>query len=237
MLIDPSHAHARVSKRSASTVTGSQPSLEERDQAFLMNAAIAPEELYIVSHQIMEPSSFRTRYDHAGNEARASQPSSCSTRYGLIGNEARTSQTPSYSTRNDLVGIEVRTSQTPSYSMRYGLVDNEARNSQSPPCSTRYSLVENEARTPQAPSRSTRHGLVDNEAHTSQALPSFQYSSSGSDAQHHASPFGLQYEASASHSGFSLGLSLEQHGDSLADENWNPTELINSQPDTASRYG
>lgn len=159
---------------------GSQPSLEERDQAFLMNAAIAPEELYTVSPQIVEPSSFRTRYDLVGNEARASQASS--------------------------------------YSTRYGLVDNEAR-------------------TPQAPSRSTRYGLIDNEAHTSQALPSFQYSTSVSDAQHHASPFGLQYEASAGHSGYSLGMSLEQLGDSLADDYWNPTESINSQPDTALRYG
>ena len=216
---------------------GSQPSLEERDQAFLMNAAIAPEELYTVSPQIVEPSSFRTRYDLVGNEARASQSSSYSTRYGLVGNEARTSQTPSYSTRNELVGNEARTSLTPSYSTRYGLVDNEARTSQAPSCSTRYGLVENEARTPQAPSCSTRYGLVDNEAHTSQALPSVQYSTSGSDAQHHASPFGLQYKAPAGHSGYSLGLSLEQHGDSLADDYWNPTESINSQPDTASRYG
>lgn len=140
---------------------GSQSSLEERDQAFLMNAAIAPEELYAVSPQIVEPSSFRTQYDLDGNEARASQ----------------------------------------------------------------------------APSSSTRYGLIDNEAHSSQALPSFQYSTSGNDAQHHASPFGLQYEASAGHSDYSLGMSLEQHGDSLADDYWNPTESINSQPDTASRYG
>ena len=203
---------------------GSQPNLEERDQAFLMNP------------QIVEPSPFRTRYDLVGNEARASQASSYSTRYGLVGNEARTSQTPSYSTRNELVGNEVRTSQSPSYSMRYGLVDNETSTSQTPSCSTRYGPVENEARTPQAPSYSTRYGLVDNEAHTSQALPSSQYSTSGSNSQNHASPFGLQYETSAGHSGYSLGLSLEQQGESLDYDYWNPTESINSQPETASRY-
>lgn len=77
MLIDPSHAHARVSKRSASTVMGSQPDREEQDQAFLLNAAIVPEGLYTVSPQIVQPSSFHTQYDLVGNEARASQaPSS-----------------------------------------------------------------------------------------------------------------------------------------------------------------
>lgn len=216
---------------------GSQPSLKERDQAFLMNTAIAPEELYTVSPQIVEPSSFRTRYDLVGNETRASQASSYIARYGLVNNEACASQTPSNRTQNKLVGNEVRISQTPSYSMRYGLVDNKAHTSQAPSCSTQSGLVENEARTPQAPSRSTRYGLIDNEAQTSQALPSFQYSSSGSDAQNHASLFGLRYEASAGHSGYSLGMSLEQHGNSLADDYWNPTESINSQPDTASRYG
>ncbi|MCJ1342322.1 hypothetical protein MMC31_000504 [Peltigera leucophlebia] len=64
-----------------------------------------------MSPQIVRPSSFRTRYDLVGNEARASQAPSYSTRYCLVGNEARASQAPSYNTRYDLVSNEAHTFQ------------------------------------------------------------------------------------------------------------------------------
>lgn len=194
MLVDPSHAHARISQHSESTVMGSQPTFEERDHAFLVNPAIAPEELHTASPQVVEQSSFRTAYDLVGNQARVSQTPSYSTPYGLVGNEARASQAPSYSTRYGLVGDETQASQARSYSPRYGLVYNEA-----------------------------------------QSPPSFQYSTSGSDAQYQHSPFGLQYETSDGHSGYSQGFSVEQHGETLADDLWSPTESINRQPDTTSR--
>lgn len=196
MRVDPSHAHARVSQRSESTAKGSQPPLEERDKAFPMNAAIAPEGLHTTG---VESASFLTRYDIVGNEARTSQALSDSRRYGLVGTEARNSQPPLYSTW-------------------YDLVDNEARTSQAPLYSTRYDLVDNKARTSQAPSY-------------------VQYNTSASNDQQHTPPLGLQYETSAGYPGHPLGLSVEQQDDTLADDFWNPTESINLQPDTASRYG
>lgn len=214
MLVDPSHAHARISQRTENTVKGSQPTFEETDHAFLVNLAITPKELHTASPQNVELSSFRTAYDFVGSQARVSQAPSCSTLYGLVGNEARASQAPSYS-------------------MLYGLVDNEARTSQAPAYSTPYNLVDNETHASQARSYSPPYGLVNNEAQPT----SFQYSTSGSDVQYQNSPFGLQYETSYGHSGYSQGFSVEQHGETLADDLWNPTESINPQPDTTSRYG
>ena len=213
MLVDPSHAHARISQHSESTVMGSQRTFEERDHAFLVNPAIAPEELHTASPQVVEQSSFRTAYDLVGNQARVSQTPSYSTPYGLVGNEASASQAPSYSTRYGLVGNGARTSQAPAYSMPYNLFGDDTQASQARSYSPRYGLVYNEAQSP----------------------PSFQYSTSGSDAQYQHSPFGLQYETSDGHSGYSQGFSVEQHGETLADDLWSPTESINRQPDTTSR--
>lgn len=187
MLVDPSHAHARISQHSESTVMGSQPTFEERDDAFLVNPAIAPEELHTASPQVVEQSSFRTAYDLVGNQARVSQTPSYSTRYGLVGNEARASQAPSYSTR---VGNGARTSQAPAYSMPYNLVGDETQASQARSYSPRYGLVYNEAQSP----------------------PSFQYSTSDG------------------HSGYSQGFSVEQHGETLADDLWSPTESTTGSP-------
>lgn len=196
MLVNPYHAHARISQPSESTDMGSQPTFEERDHAFLVNPAIAPEELHTASPQVVEQSSFRTAYDLVGNLAPVSQAPSYSTQYGLVGNEARTSQAPAYSTPYNLVGDETHASQARSYSPRYGLVYNEA-----------------------------------------QSPPNFQYSTSGIDAQYPHSPFGVQYETSDGHYGYSQGFSVEQQCETLADDLWNPTESINRQPDTTSRYG
>lgn len=217
MLVNPSYAHARVSQRSESTGMFSQPTFGEREHAFLVNPAIAPGKLYTVSPEIAEPPSLRNTYDLVGNQARAHQAPFCSTWYGPIGNEARASQVPSYSTRYGLVGNEARTAQAPSYSTQYDLVDNETRDSQ-------------------ASSYSPRYGLVSKEARTSQPHPSVQYSSPGSGAQYTAPPFGLHYETSDGQSGYSFGFSVERHGETLANDFWNPTESINPQPDAASRY-
>lgn len=73
MLVDLSHAHARVSQRLENAVMGSQPTFEERDNAVLVNAAIASEELYTAGPQIAELSSFRTTDDPVGHQARASE--------------------------------------------------------------------------------------------------------------------------------------------------------------------
>lgn len=218
MLVNPSYAYARVSQRSESTAMDSQPTFEERNHAFLVNPAIVPQELYTASPQIAEPPSFRITYDLVGNQARASQAPSCSPRFSLVGNEACASQAPSYG-------------------MQYGLAGNEAHTSQGPSYSTRYDPVDNETRASQARSYSPRYGLVCNEARTSQPPPSFQYSTSASDAQYQASPFGIQYETSDGHSGYPGGLSVERQGGPLADDLWNLTDSINSQPDAASRYG
>lgn len=212
MLVDPSHAHARISQRSESTVMSSQPTFEERDHASLVNPAIAPEELHTVSPQNMELSSFRTACDFTGGQAHVSQDPYCSTLYGHVGNEARASQALSYSTR-------------------YGLVGNEARTSQAPAYGTAHNLVDNEAHASQARFHSPPYGLVNNEA-----LPtSFQHSTSGSEAQYPNSTFGLPYEISYRHSGYSQGFCVEQHDETLAGDFWNPTQSINPQP--TSRYG
>lgn len=206
MLVDPSHAHARVSKRSENAVMGSQPTLKERDNAFLVNAAIAFEDLYTAGPQIAESSSFRTTDDLVGNQARASEVPSDSTGYGLVGNEARASQVPSYSSRYGLAGDEARTSHAPSFSTRYNLVDNETHASQ-------------------AGSYSPRNGLVYSEA---QDPPSFQYNASRSNAQYQDSLFRDHYETPDS--GYSQGFSFKKHGETLADDFLNPTEPFDPQP-------
>lgn len=99
----------------------SQPTPRERDHASLVNVAIASEKLYTTGPQIAESPSFRTTYDFAGNQARASEAPSGSTGHDLAGNEARASQVPSYSSRYGLVGDEARTSQASSFSMLYAI--------------------------------------------------------------------------------------------------------------------
>ena len=146
-------------------------------------------------------------------------------------------ESASFPTRYDIVRNEASTSQALSDRKRYGLVGTEARNSQAPLYSMRYDLVDNEARTSLAPLYSTRCDLVDNEARTSQAPSYFQSNTSVSNDQQHTPPFGLQYETSAGYSGHLLGLAVEQHDDTLADDFWNPRVSTNPKPDTASRYG
>lgn len=215
MLIDLSHAHARVSQRLENAVMGSQPTFEEKENAFLVvnaanaflvNAAIASQELYTAGPQIAEPSSFRTTDDPVGNQARASEVPSGSTGYGLVDNEARASQVPFHSPRYGLAGDEAQTSQASSFSSRFNLVDDESHASQARSYSPRYGLVYSEAQAP----------------------PSFQYNTSGSDAQYQDFPSRLHYEAPDS--GHTQGFSVEQHGETLADGFWNPTEPFNPSP-------
>lgn len=168
---DPSHAHARVSQGTENAVMSSQPTLEERDHAFLGNTAIASEALYTTGPQIAQPPSFRTTYDLAGNQVRASEAPSGSTGYGLAGNEARASQVPSYSPRYGLVGHEARTSRASSFSRLYDLVDNETQAFQARSDIPQYGLVHSEAQGP----------------------PSFEYGPSGRDAQYRESSVGHCY--------------------------------------------
>lgn len=179
-----------------------------------MNAAIAPEDLYTTGPQIAEPTSFRTAYELAGNLARPSEAPSGSIGYSLAGNEARVSQFLSYSPRYGLVSDEGRTSRASSFSML-------------------YDLFENEAQAFQARSDSSRYGLYSE----AQVPPSFEYGTSASDSQYQDPPFRLQYETSVRHSDHSQSFSVEQHGETVADDLWNPAEPINPQPNTTSRYG
>lgn len=131
--------------------------------------------------------------------------------------------------------VSLQIVQPSSFLTQYEHVGNEARASQDPSYITRNEQVSNEACISQTPSYRTRYGRVDNEAHDPRFPPSFQYSTSGSNIQQQAPPFGLQYETAARYCGYSLGLSLD--GDTLADNFWNSTESINQQPGTASMYG